>query len=64
MAFSDKVTEENSEEALKIGHRLVSQVTQEIEAMQFNTAIAKMMEFINEFTKLKKYSKQVIEMAA
>lgn len=64
MATSDKVTEDVNEEALRLGHRLVHQVTSDIEALQFNTAIAKMMEFINEFTKLQSYPKSVIKMAA
>jgi len=63
MVVSEKVTEEESEESLKLGHRLVHGVTQDIEALQFNTAIAKMMEFINEFTKLEKYPKSVLKMA-
>ena len=44
MATSDKVLNEMSEEALKLGHRLVHGVAKDIEALQFNTAIAKMME--------------------
>jgi leucyl-tRNA synthetase len=64
MAFSDKVTDETSEEALKLGHRLVHGVAKDIEALQFNTAIAKMMEFMNEFTKLSSYPRSVIRMAA
>lgn len=63
MAFSDKVSEEVSEEALKLGHRLVHGVTKDIEALQFNTAIAKMMEFMNDFTKLPSYPKIVVRMA-
>ena len=49
--------------ALKLGHRLVHGVTKDIESLQFNTAIAKMMEFINDFTKLPQYPKVVIKMA-
>lgn len=63
MAVSDKLTDEDTEEALRLGHRLVHGVCKDIEALQFNTAIAKMMEFINEFTKLPAYSRNVIEMA-
>lgn len=63
MASSDKVTNEISEEALKLGHRLVHGVGKDIEALQFNTAIAKMMEFINEFTKLPIYPRGVVKMA-
>jgi leucyl-tRNA synthetase len=63
MAQSDKVTDQISEEALKLGHRLVKGVERDIESMQFNTAIAKLMEFMNDFTKLPAYPKAVIKMA-
>ena len=63
MAFSDKVSDETSEEALKLGHRLVHGVSKDLEALQFNTAIAKMMEFMNELTKLPAYPRTVIKMA-
>jgi leucyl-tRNA synthetase len=63
MAFSDKVCEETSEEALKLGHRLVNAVAKDIDSLQFNTAIAKMMEFMNDFTKLSKYPRVVVKMA-
>lgn len=63
IAISDKVVEENSEEALKLGYRLVDAVTKDIEAMQFNTAIARLMEFVNGFSKLDTYPKEVIKMA-
>jgi leucyl-tRNA synthetase len=61
---SEKICDESDEEALKLGHRLVSGVSKDIEALLFNTAIAKMMEFINDFTKLPKYPKEVLRMAA
>lgn len=63
MATSDKLTDEESEEALKLGHRLIYGVEKDIESLQFNTAIAKMMEFINDFTKLPKYPRSVIKLA-
>lgn len=62
MAFSEKACDEDTEEALKLGHRLVHAVEKDIEAMQFNTAIAKMMEFMNAFTLLDKYPKNVLKM--
>ncbi|MCE5317202.1 MAG: leucine--tRNA ligase, partial [Parachlamydia sp.] len=62
MATSDKLTDEESEEALKLGHRLVHGVSKDIETLQFNTAIAKMMEFMNDFTKLPAYHKKVVKM--
>lgn len=63
LAVSDKVSDEISEEALKLGHRLADHVSKDIESLQFNTAIAKMMEFINDFTKLPFYPRSVIRMA-
>ncbi len=63
MATSDKITNEISEEASKLGHRLVHGVSKDIESLQFNTAIAKMMEFMNDFTKLDAYPRAVIKMA-
>lgn len=63
MATSDKISEETSEEALKLTHRLIDGVTKDIETLQYNTAVAKMMEFINDFTKLPSYSKHCIAIA-
>ncbi|OGN61539.1 MAG: leucine--tRNA ligase [Chlamydiae bacterium RIFCSPHIGHO2_12_FULL_27_8] len=59
----DKITEEENEEALKLSHKLLYQVTNEIENMQFNTAIAHLMEFLNAFSKLEKYSKNSLKIA-
>jgi len=63
MAISDKVVHEEGEEALKLGHRLVYGVARDIESLQFNTAIAKMMEFLNDLTKLSLYPRRVVKMA-
>ncbi len=63
LIVSEKLSDETSEEALKLGYRLLDGVTKDVEAMQFNTAIAKMMEFMNDFSKLPIYPKQVIKMA-
>lgn len=63
MATSDKVTDIDSPEAFKLGHRLAAGTYKDYEALQFNTAIAKLMEFINEFTKLPAYPRSVIKMA-
>ncbi len=63
MAMSEKVCDEESKEANRLGHRLIHGVEKDVEALQFNTAIAKMMEFINDFTKLDKYPKNVLQMA-
>jgi len=63
LVVSSKLTEENSEEAYKLSHRLVNYVVTDIENMQFNTAIAHMMEFINDFIKLDKYPKEALLMS-
>lgn len=63
MAISEKVTDENSEEAKKLGHRLIHYVGLDLDSLQFNTAIAKMMEFMNDFTRLPAYPKEIIKMA-
>jgi leucyl-tRNA synthetase len=39
-----------NEEQLRVLHRTIRDVTQDIRRLQFNTAIAKMMEFTNHFT--------------
>ena len=62
LVMSDKVCDKETEEALKLGHKLVFNVEKDIEAMQFNTAIAKMMEFINAFSPLPEYPRSVLKM--
>jgi leucyl-tRNA synthetase len=64
LAVSDKLSNESNVEALRLGHRLLHAVTQDIEALQFNTAIAKMMEFINDFSKLDSYPRSVVALVA
>jgi leucyl-tRNA synthetase len=63
MVHSDKVVQEDSEAALKLGHNLMNKIRGDIEKFQFNTAIAHLMEFLNDFTKFDKYPKSVVKMA-
>jgi leucyl-tRNA synthetase len=63
LAISEKLTDVESPEALKLGHRLIAGVEKDLELLQFNTAIAKMMEFMNDFTRLSEYPRSVIKMA-
>ncbi len=63
MIFSGNIKEESSDEALKLVHKLVRGVTDDIEKLLFNTAIAKMMEFVGHFSKLPFYPKQAVLMA-
>lgn len=60
---SEKVCDEESIDALKLTHRLVAKVTSDIESLQFNTAIAHMMEFLNEFSSLNTYPRSCLKRA-
>jgi len=61
--FSQKVVDESSEEALRLVHRLVQAVGSAIDELSFNTAIAKMMEFCNDFSKLESYPRAALRTA-
>ena len=61
MATSDKVVEGG--EGLKFAHRLVAGVEHDIEHLHFNTAVSKMMTFINDISREKSYSKEGVLMA-
>jgi leucyl-tRNA synthetase len=63
MALSDKTKDVEIHEGLKLAYRLVKGVTDDIEKLLFNTAIAKMMEFLNDFTKLSTFPKKGVQMA-
>ncbi len=75
MATSDKVVESGESKEIfvamkpvhklahKLAHKLVQGATEDIDNLLFNTAIAKLMEFLNEFTKLPLYPKQCVKMA-
>jgi leucyl-tRNA synthetase len=63
MVVSNKINENDSEEGLKLAHKLVKGVTEDVEKLLFNTAISKMMEFLNEFTKLSTYPKSAVKIA-
>ncbi len=60
LVFSDKVVLEESEDAKKLINRLVAKITLDMEHFQFNTAIAKMMEFLNDFSKLSSYPRSAL----
>ena len=60
---SDKVSDEDSDGGMKLATTLLKGVSEDIEKMFFNTAIAKMMEFINAFAPLKSYPKRALKMA-
>ena len=52
---------EPSDAQLRILHRTIKAVTHDIEQLQFNTAIARMMEFVNFFTKESSRPRRVME---
>ncbi len=58
-----KIIEEEEKVGMKLAFSLAKTLREEIEQMQFNTAIAHMMEFINEFSSLKKYPKKALSVA-
>jgi len=61
LATSDKLSEEVTEEAMRLAHRALFHVEREIQEMGFNTAIAKLMEFVNDFTPLPQYPKKALK---
>ena len=63
MVFSEKICDDEEVEGMKLAHRLLHGVTKDIENLSFNTAIAKMMEFLNAFIPLKSYPRKALLMA-
>ena len=63
LVISDRVCDDDADEGLRLSHRLADEVEREIDGMFFNRAIAKMMEFVNHFSKLESYSRQALRMA-
>jgi len=60
MIQSDKIVEQESDEAKRLINKLIHKVTEDMNNVQFNTVIAKMMEFINGFTELEAYPKSAL----
>jgi len=58
LVTSSKVTDKEEEKGMKLCYKVVSQVQKDIEILSFNTAIAKMMEFLNTFSSLPAYPKK------
>ncbi len=50
-----------TDDALRELHRMIDKVTKDIEALSFNTAIARMMEFVNFCTPLERRPRAVLE---
>ena len=53
--------EDPTAEQKKVLHKTIKKVSEDIESLSFNTAIAQMMIFVNEFTPLEKRPRTVIE---
>lgn len=51
----ERLSPQDSKEGLKLIHFLIKSVEEDLETLSFNTAIAKMMEFLNHFQKLESY---------
>lgn len=64
LAVSPKLSDEENLEAMKLVHKTVAAVEKDIQDLQFNTAIAKMMEFINDFSKQPSYPRRGVLMMA
>jgi leucyl-tRNA synthetase len=61
-ALSPAVTDDRPEtEHLRLFHRTIKKVTDDLEELRFNTAIAQMMVFTNEMTKLDRRPKALLE---
>ena len=52
---------EPTAEALRVLHKTIKNVTEDVRSLSFNTAIARMMEFVNYFTKLPSRPKSAME---
>ncbi|HXF28309.1 MAG TPA: leucine--tRNA ligase [Chlamydiales bacterium] len=60
MVHSEKVTSEETDDGKRCIHKLIHKMSQDMELLSFNTAIAKMMEFVNDFSALNKYPKSAL----
>lgn len=61
---SDKVSDETTDAHYKLGYTLVKGVVEDTQKLLFNTAISKMMEFVNGMSKQPTYSNKVLKWVA
>jgi leucyl-tRNA synthetase len=62
LALAKQVVDEPpTEDQTRLLHRTIRGVTDDLDGMRFNTAIAKLMEFVNEFAGLEKRPKSAME---
>lgn len=62
ICHSDKVSDKEDQKAMMLCHKVVDVVQKDLEVMSFNTAIAKLMEFLNAFSPLASYPKKGLKM--
>ena len=61
--LASQVTEQKpTDEQMRAVHRMLDKVTSDIESLSFNTAIAKMMEFVNFATPLKERPREMLSL--
>lgn len=60
MIASGRLSDDIDFATLKLVHKLIHKAELDFDSMQFNTTIAKMMEFVNELTKKEVYPKQAL----
>ncbi len=60
--LEDKLSDEPNEKYLTILHKTIKAVSEDIESVKFNTAIAKLMTLVNELTKVKQIYTKDFEM--
>lgn len=58
---SEKLSDQENKEATRLVHKLIKQVESDFAVLGFNTAIAKMMEFLNAFTSLPIYPRECVK---
>lgn len=63
LTISEKLSDSYSEEAMRLAHILCEGVKHDYAILQFNTAIAKFMEFVNHYSKLEMYTTETLKMA-
>lgn len=63
LVYSDTLSDDLEGEGVKLAHRLVDGVRRDIEALSFNTAVSKMMEFVNSFSRLARYPRAALLLA-
>src|SRR5262249_50921580 len=57
----EKHSDVTDTQTLRLTHRLIHKVDHDCEHLMFNTSIAKMMEFVNEFTKYETFSRWAMQ---